>query len=626
MAFSPQVPRIPLEDFFRNPQKAGFSIAPDGAHIAFLQPWKDRMNVFITATEGGKTHQLTFEEDRSVAGFFWGNEKRLLYVRDQGGDENFRIYGVNLDGSDRRDLTPFEEVQARLVDDLEDDKDHILVGLNRRSPEVHDVYRLHIYEGAMELIAENPGNIVSWMTDNQGRLRIAVATDGVNQRLLHRRSEAEAWQTVLETDFRESLSPLFFDFDDGDIVYAASNLGRDKAAIVRYDLGEKRELEVIFSHSQVDVGTLLRSKKRRKITGVAYTDDFRRYQFFDEERRMLQANLEAELPGYEVVLAGRNDQEDQCLVRTYSDRSRGAYYHYDTNTQQLRHLADLSPWLEEEHLAPMHPRHFEARDGLGLQGYLTLPVGYHPEAHGPIAMVLNPHGGPWARDAWGFNPEVQFLANRGYAVLQVNFRGSTGFGRAFWESSFKQWGRAMQADLTDGVQHMIDQGMADARRVGIYGGSYGGYAVLAGLAFTPERYACGVDYVGVSNLFTLLASVPPYWKPMLEMMYQMVGHPEKDEQLLREASPLFFADRIKAPLLVAQGANDPRVKQQESDQIVEALQARGIDVQYIVKEDEGHGFANQENRFEFYRAMESFLEEHLQGVPQDTPDTTPPNA
>ena len=272
-------------------------------------------------------------------------------------------------------------------------------------------------------------------------------------------------------------------------------------------------------------------------------------------------------------------------------------------------LADVSPWLAEEQLAQMRPIEYRARDGLPIHGYLTLPAGTAPKI---LPVVVNVHGGPWARDAWGFNPEVQFLANRGYAVLQVNFRGSTGYGRAFWEASFREWGRRMQDDITDGVQWLIDQGIADPRRVAIYGGSYGGYATLAGLAFTPDLYAAGVDYVGVSNLLTFMKTIPPYWKPYLAMLQEMVGDLEADQAMLTAASPVFSADRIKAPLLIAQGAKDPRVVKSESDQMVEAMRQRGVEVEYIVKDNEGHGFRNEENRFEFYEAMERFLAQHLQ--------------
>ncbi len=279
-------------------------------------------------------------------------------------------------------------------------------------------------------------------------------------------------------------------------------------------------------------------------------------------------------------------------------------------TKEIKKLTDVSPWLNEEFMADQKPITYKTRDGLTIHGYLTLPKGVDPKN---LPVVINPHGGPWARDSWGFNPEVQFLANRGYAVLQMNFRGSTGYGRDFWEKSFKQWGKTMQDDISDGVKWLIEEGIADPKRIGIYGGSYGGYATLAGLAFSPELYACGVDYVGVSNLFTFQNSIPPYWEPFKEMIYEMVGHPQKDSLLLRDASPVFHVDNIKAPLLIAQGLNDPRVNKDESDQMVEALKKNGIDVPYMVKDNEGHGFRNEENRFDFYGAMEQFFFKYLGG-------------
>lgn len=604
-----EAPLIPMKDFFRNPVKTSFKLSPNGEYMAFMQPWENRMNVHVQKIGEEEAVRVTSATERDIAGYFWASNDRLVYVRDKGGNENFHIFVVDRDGSNEKELTPFEGVRAGIIDDLEDDEEHMLISMNKRNPRIFDVYRVNIATGEMEMIAENPGNVVGWVTDNDGKLRIASTTDGVNTSILYREKESDDFKVVLTTNFKETLSPLFFTFDNK-YIYASSNLGRDKQAIVKYDVANAKEMEVIYEHPDVDVSSLLRSKKREVITGVAFVTDKRHYHFFDEERKNLQKTLEEKLPGYEVVVANMSKDERKALIRTYSDKSRGAYYFYDLDSGDFRKLADVSPWLNEDHMADMKPIKYQSRDGLTIHGYLTLPKGVEAVN---LPVVVNPHGGPWARDHWGFNPTVQFLANRGYAVLQMNFRGSTGYGREFWEISFKKWGKEMQNDITDGVRWLIDQGIADSTRIGIYGGSYGGYATLAGLAFTPDLYAAGVDYVGVSNIFTLLETIPPYWEPMRAMFYEMVGDPEKDAELLKAASPLFHADQIKAPLFVAQGANDPRVKKAESDQIVEALKARGVDVPYMVKENEGHGFRNEENRFDFYGEMEKFLAKHLGG-------------
>jgi dipeptidyl aminopeptidase/acylaminoacyl peptidase len=610
-------PLIPMKDFFRNPEKVSYSLSPNGDYLAFLQPWEKRLNVFVEKIGSGKPAiRVTSAKERDISGYAWKGDNRIVYVQDTGGDENYRLYAVGIDGSNPKDLTPFEKVRAQFIDRLERNPNEILVGLNKRNPQIHDVYRINVNTGEMQMIAENPGNYTGWGTDWDGNLRIAITTDGVNSSLLMRKTEADKFAPVVTTTFRETITPLVFTSDNQQ-VYVATNIGRDKSAIVKYDVENKKELEKIFEHPEVDVTNLLSSRKRRAITGVSYTTDKAHYHFIDKQRADLQKDLERRLPGYEVRLAGCNDDEDKCLVRTFTDRSRGAYYFYDLKSKDFRKLADVSPWLNDRDLAPMKPIKYQSRDGLTINGYLTLPKGV-PARNLPV--VVNPHGGPWFRDSWGYNPEVQFLANRGYAVLQVNFRGSTGYGRKFWEASFKQWGKAMQDDITDGVKWLIKEGIADPKRVGIYGGSYGGYATLAGLTFTPDLYAAGVDYVGVSNIFTFIKAFPPYWKPFLEMVYEMVGHPEKDKDLLTAASPAFHSKNIKVPLLIAQGANDPRVNKAESDQMVEALKARGIEVPYIVKANEGHGFANEENRFEFYRAMEEFLGKHLGGRVEKTVD------
>ncbi len=603
------VPIIPLEDFFKNPEKTAFQLSPDGEHLALMMPWKNRLNVFIQKTGQDEIKRLTSAEERDIAGYFWANNKRIAYVQDKGGDENFRLYAVDIDGSNQKDLTPFEKVKVELIDELKDNDDEMLIAMNKRDARIFDVYRINVNSGEMEMIAENPGNITGWVTDHDGKLRIATTTDGVNTSILYRKKETDEFSLVTTNNFKETLAPAMFTYDN-ELVYMISNIGRDKLAIVKYDIEHNKELEVIYEHPEVDVSNLLSSDKRKVITGVAFVTDKRHYHFFDDERKQLQKDLEQRLPGYEVVVSHSNRDEDKMLVRTYSDKSRGAYYYYDLNSKEFKKLADVSPWLNENDMADMKPIEFESRDGLKIHGYLTLPKGVKQQS---LPVVVNPHGGPWHRDTWGFNPEVQFLANRGYAVLQINFGGSTGYGREFWEISFKQWGKTMQDDITDGAMWLIKQGIADEKRIAIYGGSYGGYAVLAGLTFTPDLYACGVDYVGVSNLFTFMKSIPPYWEPYLKMLYEMVGNPEEDKELMESSSPVYHVDKIKAPLLIAQGANDPRVAKSESDQIVDALKKKNIDVPYIVKDNEGHGFHNEENRFEFYKAMEEFLANHLGG-------------
>jgi dipeptidyl aminopeptidase/acylaminoacyl peptidase len=605
-----QAKQIPLEDFFKNPEKSRYRISPDGKYYSYMAPYENRMNIFVQEIGTDSATRLTSETDRDISNYFWKNPSRILYMKDTGGDENFRLYGVNIDGSNLVCFTDFPEVRTEIIDDLENVPTEVIIGMNKRDPQVFDPYRLNIETGKMEMLAENPGNIQGWIFDHDGKLRAASALDGVNSQILYRDKESDPFQVVLTTSFKETMSPQFFTFDNKN-VYSVSNLNRDKTAAVIFDLANGKELEVLYENPDNDVDALSYSKKRKVLTTAFYESWKGERYFFDDETKLIFDRLNKELDNYEIAITGVTKEEDKFIIRTYSDRSLGSYYIYDKNSDELTKIVDVSPWIDENEMASQVPVEYQSRDGLTIHGYLTLPLGYTMENAEDLPVVVNPHGGPWARDSWGFNPEIQFLANRGYAVFQMNFRGSTGYGKKFWEESFKEWGRAMQDDITDGVQWLIEKGIADKDRIAIYGGSYGGYATLQGLVKTPDLYAAGVDYVGVSNLFTFMQTIPPYWKPYLDMMYEMVGNPVSDSLQFVETSPALNAAKITTPLFIAQGANDPRVNKDESDQVVEALKARGIVVEYMVKDNEGHGFHNEENRFDFYRAMEKFLGENM---------------
>ena len=599
---------IPMRDFFRHPDRAYFRISGDGKTLSFMQPWERRMNVYVQPV-GSKAEpvRITAEKDRDIPDYFWKGADRVVYTKDFGGDENDHIVVVDRNGGEPKDVTPFPGVKAQIVDPLVEMPDRMLVGLNKRVKEVFDVYDLDLPSGKLTLVAENPGNITDWGADHAGQVRYAIATDGVNRTYLYRDDAQSAFRPVLTTTFRDQFQPLLFTADNRKL-YVGSNLGRDKVAIVLVDPATGKEGQVVYERDDVDVQNIAWSRARQRASFVNYQTWKLERHYLDPDARQLFERLEARLPGYEVTLQSLTDDESRMIVAATSDRTQGTRYLYDRKADTLTKLADVAPWLPEASMAAMKPIHYTTRDGLTVNGYLTLPNGVAPKK---LPVVVNPHGGPWYRDGWGFNPEVQFLANRGYAVLQMNYRGSTGYGRRFWEASFKQWGFAMQDDITDGVEWLVKEGIADPARICIYGGSYGGYATLEGLVKTPDLYACGVDYVGVSNLFTFMNTIPPYWKPFLGMMHEMVGDPAKDEARLAAASPALHADRIKAPLLIAQGARDPRVNKDESDQMVAALKARGIDVPYIVKDNEGHGFHNEENQFAFYEAMEQFLAKYL---------------
>ncbi len=606
--------QYPLRDFFKNPEQGYFRLSPDGKMLGFMQPYESRMNIFVQPIDkaGSKegVKRITAETARDISNYFFKGPQHVLYTKDFGGDENFHVVMADIATGKVQDLTPHEGTQASILDALPDDDDHILVTHNKRDKRLFDVYRINIKTGAETLVAQNPGNITAWNTDHAGKVRAAGATDGVNKTLLYRETEAEPFKPLLTTNFREAVDIVGWT-PDSKLMYVASNRGRDKAALFEFDPKTAKEGKLIYENPNVDVDSLGWSRARKVITQTMVNFEKAEPVFFDKESERVYKALKAKRPGYQIGVQSMTKDENLLIVAASNDRTPGTRYVYDVKADKLTKLAEINPALAEADMAEVKPISYTARDGLTIRGYLTLPKGV-PAKNLPV--IVNPHGGPWYRDSWGYNGEIQFLANRGYAVLQMNFRGSVGYGRKFWEASFKQWGLAMQDDITDGVNWLIKEGIADPKRIAIYGASYGGYATLMGVTKTPDLYAAAVDYVGVSNMFTFMKSIPPYWKPFLEMMTEMVGDAEKDKAQLTTTSPALNAERIKTPLFIAQGAKDPRVVKAESDQMVEALKKRGVAVEYMVKDNEGHGFRLQENQFEFYEAMEKFLGKHLKAA------------
>lgn len=604
-----KAPLVPLEDFFKNADKSGWQISPDGESISYLSPHMGHTNVFVRKITDSVGTPVTHDSVRNIYNYQWkGN--RILYLQDVGGDENYQLFSVSMDGKDQKALTPFPKVRTGILNDLRyvpGKEKEILITMNKRDARFFDPYSINIETGETKVVYQNDKNFDSWFTDHAGVIRIASKTDGVNTTFYHRATETAPFDSLLTTNYKESFAIQFFTFDNKNL-YVATNIGRDKTAVVEYDLAARKEIKEIYTNPDYDVDGLGYSPKRKVLEAVYFTSWKSEEHFLDKEAEADYNKMKEKFKGYEIGIYGNNNEEDKFIVWTGNDKMPSKFYFYDKKNGDTKFLAEGRPWIKEGDMASMKAVKYKSRDGLTIHGYLTLPKGVEAKN---LPVVINPHGGPWARDIWGFNNEVQFLANRGYAVLQMNFRGSTGYGKEFWLKGNKQWGKTMQDDISDGVAYLIKEGIADPKRVAIYGASYGGYATLAGITFTPDLYCCAVDYVGVSNMFTFMKTIPPYWEPYKAMFYEMVGDPVKDSALLAAASPVFFVDKIKVPLFIAQGANDPRVNKAESDQVVEALKKRGIEVEYMVKDDEGHGFANEKNSIDFYTAMEKFFAKHL---------------
>lgn len=594
---------IPRKILFGNPDRGSPEVAPDGRRLAHLAPVDDVLNVWVGALDGNGARPVTNDTDRGIRSYRWAEDGRhLVYLQDSGGDENWRFHIVDPETGADRDATPFDGVQARVLGVSRRHPGHMLIGLNKDRPELHDAYLLELSTGKLELVAENPG-YYDWLVDNELRPRggMRMRDDGSGTFELD-------GATLLELDADDAMSShaLGFTADDG-ALYVITPAASNAAGLVRIAPGSSPE--TLADDPTYDVASAELNPVTRAVEIVSFLRARLEHQVLDPALAGDVDAITALHPG-DAFLISRDHADATWTVGFTADDGPVAYYAFDRGERAGRFLFTQHDDLARYELSPMEPFAFAARDGLEINGYLTFPPG---GARQGLPAVLYVHGGPWARDTWGYDPTAQWLANRGYLCVQVNYRGSTGYGKAFLNAGDREWGRRMHEDLIDAVEHIVSAGFADRSRVGIYGGSYGGYAALVGATFTPDVFRCAVDVVGPSNLRTLLETIPPYWKQLASQFHRRVGHPETDVDLLWERSPLSRVADIRIPLLIAQGANDPRVKMSESDQIVEALRERGIPHTYLVYEDEGHGFKKPENAMAFQAEAERFLAEHLGG-------------
>ena len=600
---------IPRDVLFGNPRRATPRLSPDALRMAYLAPDEGVLNVWLRTVGQQDDRAITKDRARGIRIFFWAEDNHhVLYLQDHDGDENWHLYSVHLETSAVRDLSPHEGVRVEDVFSDPNHPDEILLAMNERDRQVFDLHRVSLKTGEAKLEAENPGNYVAWLTDHDFRVRGATAAlpDGGFQLLVSQRLGA-SFEPFLTWGPEDSGSALAFT-PDGQQLYVADSLEGDTTQLYTIYL-KTREKKTLSHNPQVDLGPVMIHPTEHHLQAVGYNLHRLEWEILDGSIAEDLATLGRAHSG-EISVVSRDHADRNWLVAYTSDQDSVRYYVYRRDSQSAEYLFSNRPDLENYTLAPMKPVTIPARDGLTLHSYLTLPEGMKVAG---LPLVLNVHGGPWARDNWGYDPEAQWLANRGYAVLQVNYRGSVGFGKAFLNAGNREWGAKMHDDLLDSVAWAVDRGIADAEKVCIYGGSYGGYAALVGAAFTPDVFCCAVDIVGPSSILTLIESIPPYWAPLMDNFRIRVGDINNEKDFLKARSPLFKADSIRIPMLIAQGANDPRVKQAESEQIVEALRAKGKDVDYLLYPDEGHGFARPENRMAFYAAAEEFLARHLGG-------------
>lgn len=603
--------RIPISDFFKTPDKSSFKISPDGKYLSYLKPYKDKQNLFIQSLADGKERMATSFTDNAVRDYFWTFNNQLIFNQDVTEMDEFKMYALDVNTLQIRTLLTQTKTRIRLLNRSRQNPEVVTIIMNKRNPATFDVYRLNIRTNELTLYITNPGNITDWYPDNNGKILLAKASDGVDETILFRTDEQAPFKPIIKNNFKNKVDPISFN-ERAKTFYALSNVNRDKSALVEINAITGKEERIIYATDKADILDVGYSRSKRRLEYVGWEDAKPHKHFLNDGANKIYIDLKKKLNNGAIKFVDRDTAETKYIINTYTDRNPGTSYLYERATGKLTQLSNLNTSVKPEELCTMTPVSFKASDGLLINGYLTLPLG-KKQKHLPV--VVMPHDGPWNRNNWGYSAEVQFLANRGYAVFQINYRGSTGYGKAFLSAGFKEVGGKIQSDINDGVQWLIKEEVADPKKIALMGWKFGGFSALYGMSFHPKTYNCAIVQFGLINFFNYLKDVPPFFKPRLQMTYEMVGNPENDADMFRAISPVFHTDKIKGPLLMFQGAKDPRANISELNQFVRALQKSNVSVKYVLKDNERGFFKSEHNRMLMYSEIEKFLNTNMKVKP-----------
>ncbi|GGH20654.1 alpha/beta hydrolase family protein [Mucilaginibacter phyllosphaerae] len=605
------VRQIPVSDFFKTPEKSFFKISPDGKYISYLKPYKDKQNIYIRSLETGDEHMATSFTDYPVRDYTWTFSNQIVFTQDIIAIDEFRIYTFDVASLKVKRLLNLDKARIRILNRNRLQPDVITVAMNKRDPVNFDVYRLNVKTGELKPYLLNPGNITKWYPDADGGIRLVKVSDGVDETILFRANDKAAFKPIIKNNFTDRVEPVAFTGIKTNF-YALSNVNRDKTALIEINAENGKEEKVVYASNKADILDVAYSKNKHRPELVSWEEAKPQKHFLDKGIEAMYNNLSAKIKGNQIDIVDRDSTENKFIIVSSTDKNPGSYYLYERSADKLTKLADVNPEIVPEELCDMQPVSFKASDGMLINGYLTIPKGKDKKN---LPVVVMPHDNIWGRNSWDYDAEVQFLANRGYAVFQVNYRGSAGYGKAFRSAGFKQVGGKIQQDITDGVKWLIANKIANPKKIAIFGGSFGGFSALYGVSFHPEIYNCAIVKYGLINFFTYLKDAPPFFKPYLKMTYEMVGNPETDADQLRAISPVFHTDKIKSPLLIFQGAKDPRANISELNQFVRELKKRNVPVIYRLKENERAYFKSENNRMEMYAEIETFLNTNMQVKP-----------